>query len=101
MKTIWIKEFEGYIVDAITYDANRDDYHPLEVPEMPFDIMCGCYQLNGISLIRDEIKHAKMELERSAQNRIGNLSALVQDMLSKGKITEEVYAEVNNAIFIH
>lgn len=91
MKTIWIKQFDNYVVDAITFDANRDDYTPIDVTEMPCDIMCGCYQLLNDALVRDQIKHAKVEADRSAQNKLQNLKKELDTMLATQELTRDAF----------
>lgn len=98
MRTIWIKQFESYIVDAITFDANRADYSSIEVQEMPFDIMCGCYQLINGELLRDEVKHSKQEHENSAQTKINNIILELDKMLSTGEITQSAFDKIKSII---
>lgn len=91
MKTIWIKQFENYIVDAITFDPNRDDYSPIEVQEMPFDVMCGCYQLIDGVLLRDEIKHTEQQHENSSRTKIEKISAELDKMLNSGEVSQSAF----------
>ncbi|MDR2936745.1 MAG: hypothetical protein LBU80_05320 [Rikenellaceae bacterium] len=70
MTTIFIKVFENYVVDFVTFDPHLQDYDPIEVEEIPFDLMNGCYRTEDGALVRDETKRTAIEAERSEVARL-------------------------------
>lgn len=57
---------EGYVTDAIEYNANLHDYQLYQAPNIPSDILNQCYQLVNGKLVLDEAKHTLFleEVER-------------------------------------
>ncbi len=75
MTTIFIKVFEGYVVDFVTFDPGLPDYAPIGLDEIPFDLMNGSYRASDGTLVRDEERHAALEAERSEIARLGRENA--------------------------
>jgi hypothetical protein len=62
----YLKTEDGYVVDAVEYNPEREDYQLFESETIPQDILNRCYQLVDGALILDEDKHQQF-LEDSAQ----------------------------------
>jgi hypothetical protein len=62
----YLKTEDGYVVDAVEYNPEREDYQLFEYETIPQDILNRCYQLIDGVLVLDEDKHQQF-LEDSAK----------------------------------
>jgi hypothetical protein len=62
----YLKTEDGYVVDAVEYNPEREDYQLFESETIPQDILNRYYQLVDGALILDEDKHQKF-VEDSAK----------------------------------
>jgi len=62
----YLKIEDGYVVDAVEYNPERNDYQLFESETIPEDILNRCYQLIDGALVLDQDKYQKF-LEDSAK----------------------------------
>jgi hypothetical protein len=55
-----------YVIDAVRYNPEREDYILFEANELPVDILNRCYILRKEGLILDEEKHKLFIEEQEA-----------------------------------
>lgn len=56
-KTIYVQVHNGYVRDAVSFNPNIDGYIPINVKDMPKDIMNQCYKVVDNKLVLDEEKN--------------------------------------------